>query len=87
MNLYQKNIINYIEWFGKILCKNDNPISWNGFRTFQANNTYKVLPKEEFAIIQMLVHLYERVGKKYIISTKFNVNEKKRIQLILVTTK
>jgi len=45
------------------LCKNDNPISWNSFQTFQANNTYKVLVKEDFAIIQMLVHLYERVGK------------------------
>jgi hypothetical protein len=45
------------------------------------------LPKEDFAIIEMLVHLYEKVGKKYIISTKFNVNEKKCIQLIFITTK
>jgi len=57
------------------------------FSNIQANNTYKVLPKEEFAIIQMIVHLYEKVGKKYIISTKFNVNEKKSIQLISITTK
>jgi hypothetical protein len=45
------------------------------------------LPKEKFAIIQLLVHLYEKVGKKNIISTKFNVNEKKNIQLIFITTK
>jgi hypothetical protein len=44
------------------------------------------LPKEEFAIIPMLVHLYEKVGKKCIISTKFNVNEKKSIQLIFIIT-
>jgi len=86
LNLYQK-YNNYIEWSRKIFCKNDNPISWNGFQTFQAYNTYKVLPKEEFAIIQMLVHLYQKVGKKYIISTKFNVNEKKSIQLVFITIK
>jgi len=57
------------------------------FKHFKANNTYKVLPKEEFAIIQMLVHLYTKVRKKYIISTKFNVNENKSIQLIFITTK
>jgi hypothetical protein len=68
------------------LCKNDDPISWNGFQTFQTNNTHKIFPKEDFAIIQILVHLYEKVGKKYIISTKFNVNEKKSIQLIFITT-
>jgi hypothetical protein len=57
------------------------------FSNISAKNTYKVLPKEKFAIIQLLVHLYEKVGKKNIISTKFNVNEKKNIQLIFITTK
>lgn len=66
------------------MCKNDNPISWNGVQTFQANNTHKILPKEDFVIIQMLVRLYEKVGEKYIISTKFNV--KKSIQLIFRST-